>query len=82
MIRRMMETRELSAYKCVLEELLYSYVKTEDYVTARPCERANVVDACRELIELIDSEIQKSKTEAKSNEQGILRENTQISLAV
>ena len=41
--------RDLKEYAAIIETLLLSYVKTEQFAASSERERADVVDACQEL---------------------------------
>lgn len=48
-MKELSKIRDLKDYTKVIDELLLSFVKTEEYISSSEKERCQVVDACTEL---------------------------------
>ena len=48
-MKNLSEIRNLSDYAKVIDTLLMSYIKTEEFATSSERERCDVVDSCNEL---------------------------------
>ena len=48
-MKKLSEVRDLRDYAEIVDTLLTSYVKTEEFTTGSDRERADIVDGCKEL---------------------------------
>ena len=54
-MKELSEIRDLKEYAAVIETLLMSYVKTEEFALCSEKERIDIVDACQELKSALES---------------------------
>lgn len=48
-MEKLKEIRDLKDYSAIIETLLLSYVKTQEFADCSERERADIVDSCQEL---------------------------------
>lgn len=54
-MEKLKEIRDLKDYSAIIETLLLSYVKTQEFADCSERERADIVDSCQELKSALES---------------------------